>query len=143
MIPGKELIKEDVRNLNQLSLREEAGSSGSNFDPREPANSKQPQPATIKKAMADLHHNKSNGNMSVRGEHGTILVEDVSKLILSRSMDDSMQVDLDYDFIFQCLTFIKQRKIGDSKCKVLSTEDLLLMIESSDRSASNPANQFD
>lgn len=83
---------------------------------------------------------KSREQESLFADQGTIL-EDVSKLILSRSLDGSMRVDLDYDFIFECLAYINQRKLGDQKFRGLSTEDILFMVESSETQVNSSAAQ--
>jgi len=42
-----------------------------------------------------------------------------------RSLDGSMQINLDYDFVLQCQAYINQRRMGQKKFELLSTEEFL------------------
>ena len=90
-----------------LSLKEEVAISSSSFDITEPRAPADPfkKPSEQANALDALPVDKSRGDNSLYAEQGTMLEFDMSKLTAMRSLDGSMQVHLDYDFVLQCLAY--------------------------------------
>jgi hypothetical protein len=86
------LIKEDIRNLNMLSCKEETVISSSTFDITEPRATADPyrKPSEQANALDALPADISRGDNSLYAEQGTMLMNDESKLTAMRSFDGSM-----------------------------------------------------
>ena len=130
--PACKLVKEDIRNINLLSLRDESIEATS-FDKSEPAKVDEAPDKEIhttdvakppKKEEPDKRLNLLRDPEETKDESRSLLVEypslpeaNISKLSALRSVDGSMsmQVSIDYDFIKRVEAYLNQRRLGHAK----------------------------
>ena len=99
--PAKAFIKEDLRNLNLLSLREDEEEKN-NQDNKSKPNEEQKE-------------RSFQENLSFLADEASLLQVDISKLSLNRSLGESMQIRIDYDFIERVKVYLNDRKISHEK----------------------------